>query len=163
MCARLTVLPFHPPGTEHKGQFDPPPTGQAWGPIECEIGQQLRKADTDEADDVIDAIAKTVAELTSQQDGLIRQQVIEQLMRQIKICTTTRTFGVKTRSQSALMRSTEECSGRVEQGTNSPHPHAGQAGGSLACSQRSSARQLQNIRLGSAAANPLSRSQAGGW
>jgi hypothetical protein len=31
----------------------------------------------------IDAIAKTVAELTSQQDGLIRQQVIEQLMRQI--------------------------------------------------------------------------------
>jgi len=32
---------------------------------------------------VIDAIAKTVAELTSQQDGVIRQQVIEQLMRQI--------------------------------------------------------------------------------
>ena len=30
-----------------------------------------------------DAIAKTVAELTSQQDGVIRQQVIEQLMRQI--------------------------------------------------------------------------------
>ena len=30
-----------------------------------------------------DAIAKTVAELTSQQDGLIRQQVIEELMRQI--------------------------------------------------------------------------------
>jgi hypothetical protein len=29
------------------------------------------------------AIAKTVAELTSQQDGFIRQQVIEQLMRQI--------------------------------------------------------------------------------
>ena len=41
------------------------------------------KVDTDEADDVIDAIAKTVAELTSQQDGVIRQQVIEQLMRQI--------------------------------------------------------------------------------
>ena len=41
------------------------------------------KVDTDEADEVIDAIAKTVAELTSQQDGLIRQQVIEQLMRQI--------------------------------------------------------------------------------
>ena len=35
------------------------------------------------ADEVIDAIAKTVAELTSQQDGFIRQQVIEQLMRQI--------------------------------------------------------------------------------
>ena len=28
-------------------------------------------------------IAKTVAELTSQQDAVIRQQVIEQLMRQI--------------------------------------------------------------------------------
>jgi hypothetical protein len=41
------------------------------------------KVDTDEADEVIDAIAKTVAELTSQQDGIIRQQVIEQLMRQI--------------------------------------------------------------------------------
>ena len=32
---------------------------------------------------MIDAVAKTVAELTSQQDGVIRQQVIEQLMRQI--------------------------------------------------------------------------------
>ena len=41
------------------------------------------KVDTGEADEVIDAIAKTVAELTSQQDGVIRQQVIEQLMRQI--------------------------------------------------------------------------------
>ena len=41
------------------------------------------KVDTDEADEVIDAIAKTVAELTSQQDGVIRQQVIEQLMREI--------------------------------------------------------------------------------
>ena len=41
------------------------------------------KVDTDEADEVIDAIAKTVAELTSQQDGVIRQHVIEQLMRQI--------------------------------------------------------------------------------
>jgi CHASE3 domain sensor protein len=40
------------------------------------------RIDTDEADEVIDAIAKTVAELTSQQDGIIRQQVIEQLMRQ---------------------------------------------------------------------------------
>jgi hypothetical protein len=36
-----------------------------------------------EADEVIDAIAKTVAELMSQQDGVIRQQLIEQLMRQI--------------------------------------------------------------------------------
>ena len=41
------------------------------------------KVDTNEADEVIDAIAKTVAELTSQQDGVIRQQVIEQLMREI--------------------------------------------------------------------------------
>jgi hypothetical protein len=41
------------------------------------------KIDTAEADEVIDAIAKTVAELTSQQDGAIRQQVIEQLMHQI--------------------------------------------------------------------------------
>jgi hypothetical protein len=41
------------------------------------------KVDTAEADEVIDAIAKTVAELTSQQDGVIRQHVIEQLMRQI--------------------------------------------------------------------------------
>ena len=41
------------------------------------------KVDTGEADEVIDAIAKTVAELTSQQDGVIRQQVIEQLMHQI--------------------------------------------------------------------------------
>ena len=41
------------------------------------------KVDTGEADEVIDAIAKTVAELTSQQDGIIRQQVIEHLMRQI--------------------------------------------------------------------------------
>jgi hypothetical protein len=34
------------------------------------------KVDTDEADEVIDAIAKTVAELTSQQDGVIRQRQI---------------------------------------------------------------------------------------
>jgi hypothetical protein len=39
--------------------------------------------DTGEADEVLDAIAKTVAELTSQQDGVIRQNVIEQLMQQI--------------------------------------------------------------------------------
>ena len=41
------------------------------------------KVDTSEADEVIDAVAKTVAELTSQQDGVIRQQVIDGLMRQI--------------------------------------------------------------------------------
>ena len=41
------------------------------------------KVDTDEADEVIDAIAKTIAELTSGQDGMIRQQLLEQLMREI--------------------------------------------------------------------------------
>src|SRR5271169_6445214 len=35
------------------------------------------------ADEVIVAIAKTFAELTSRQDGAIRQQLIEQLMREI--------------------------------------------------------------------------------
>ena len=38
------------------------------------------KVDIAEADEVIDAIAKTVAELASQQNGLIRQQLIEQLI-----------------------------------------------------------------------------------
>ena len=38
------------------------------------------KVDTGEADEVIDAIAKVVAELTCRQDGAIRQQLIEQLM-----------------------------------------------------------------------------------
>jgi hypothetical protein len=41
------------------------------------------KVDITEADEVIDAIAKTVAELTSQQDGVIRQQLIEELMQRI--------------------------------------------------------------------------------
>ena len=41
------------------------------------------KVDTREADEVIVAIAKTVAELTCRQDGKIRQQLIEQLMREI--------------------------------------------------------------------------------
>jgi hypothetical protein len=41
------------------------------------------KVDTEEADEVIEAIAKTVAELTSKQDGLFRQHLIEQLMRGI--------------------------------------------------------------------------------
>jgi hypothetical protein len=35
------------------------------------------------AENLIDAVAKTVAELASQQNGLIRQHMIEQLMRQI--------------------------------------------------------------------------------
>ena len=41
------------------------------------------KVDTGEADAVIVAVAKTVAELTSQQHGTIRQQLIEELMREI--------------------------------------------------------------------------------
>jgi hypothetical protein len=39
--------------------------------------------DTTEADEVIGAIAKTVAELSNQQDGRMRQQLIEHLMREI--------------------------------------------------------------------------------
>jgi hypothetical protein len=34
-------------------------------------------------DEVITAVAKTVAELTSGQDGTVRQQIIEKLMREI--------------------------------------------------------------------------------
>jgi hypothetical protein len=41
------------------------------------------KVDTGEADEVIVALAKTAAELTSRQDGAIRKQLIEQLMREI--------------------------------------------------------------------------------
>jgi len=41
------------------------------------------KVDTGEADEVIDAVAKIVAELTCRQDGTIRQQMIEELMREI--------------------------------------------------------------------------------
>jgi hypothetical protein len=41
------------------------------------------KVDTDDADQVIDAIAKTFAELISGQDGAIRQHLIERLMREI--------------------------------------------------------------------------------
>src|SRR5271170_3754097 len=41
------------------------------------------KVDTGEADEVIVAIAKTLAELTSRQDGAVRQQLIEELMREI--------------------------------------------------------------------------------
>jgi L-asparaginase II len=63
------------------------------------------KVDTDEADEVIDAIAKTFAELTSGQEGAIRQQLVEQLMREIM--TTMPSFVEKTRQdQSRLMRGT---------------------------------------------------------
>ena len=39
--------------------------------------------DTIDPDEVVTAIAKTVAELTCGQDGTVRQQLIEQLMREI--------------------------------------------------------------------------------
>ena len=39
--------------------------------------------DTIDPDEVVTAVAKTVAELTCSQDGTIRQQLIEQLMREI--------------------------------------------------------------------------------
>jgi hypothetical protein len=39
--------------------------------------------DTIDSDEVVTAIAKTVAELTCSQDGSIRQQIIEKLMREI--------------------------------------------------------------------------------
>jgi hypothetical protein len=41
------------------------------------------KVDTGEANEVIVAIAKTVAELTSRHDGTVRQQLIEELTRVI--------------------------------------------------------------------------------
>ena len=40
-------------------------------------------SDTEEADEIIEAVAKTVAELTSRQDGIFRQYLIEQLMREV--------------------------------------------------------------------------------
>ena len=39
--------------------------------------------DAIDTDEVVAAIAKTVAELTCGQDGTVRQQLIEQLMREI--------------------------------------------------------------------------------
>ena len=39
--------------------------------------------DTIDPDEVVTAVAKTVAELTCGQDGTVRQQLIEQLMREI--------------------------------------------------------------------------------
>jgi hypothetical protein len=41
------------------------------------------KVDTGEADELIEALAKVTAELTSRQHGTIRQQIIEQLMQEI--------------------------------------------------------------------------------
>ena len=41
------------------------------------------RSDTIDADEVITAIAKTVADLTCGQNGTIRQQIMEKLMREI--------------------------------------------------------------------------------
>jgi hypothetical protein len=51
----------------------------------CDLQRQKkpRWSDTIDPDEVITAVAKTVAELTYGQDGAIRQQLIEQLMREI--------------------------------------------------------------------------------
>ena len=49
--------------------------------LNCLIGMSKSAADRDTAPIV--AIAKMVAELTSRQDGMIRQQLIEQLMPEI--------------------------------------------------------------------------------
>ena len=71
------------------------------------------KVDTTEADEVIDAIAKTVAELTSQQGGVIRQQVIEHLMRQIMH------YDAEFRREEVT---SAVGSGRLEHGSNSTPP-----------------------------------------
>jgi hypothetical protein len=47
------------------------------------IDDFFAESDTIDTDEVITAIAKTVAELTCSQDGTIRQQLIERLMREI--------------------------------------------------------------------------------
>ena len=43
----------------------------------------IRRQPTIDPDEVVTAIAKTVAELTCGQDGTVRQQLIERLMREI--------------------------------------------------------------------------------
>jgi len=112
------------------------------------------KVDTTEADEVIDAIAKTVAELTSQQDGVIPQQVIEQLMRQImhydgEFRREEATSAVGSSAKHWRFGS------NGARGPMRPHPHAGQAGGcfGVQSQNRTAARQLQNIRLSSDWAN----------
>ena len=51
-------------------EYPPPPGGSD-------------KVDAEEADEIIEAVAKTVAELTSRQDGTFRQHLIERLTREI--------------------------------------------------------------------------------
>ena len=47
------------------------------------VPSESDKVDTGEADEVIGAVAKIVAELTCRQDDAIRQQMIEQLTREL--------------------------------------------------------------------------------
>ena len=49
----------------------------------AELPSTSGDADSIDSDEVIEAIAKTVAELTSGQDGAGRQKIVEQLMKQI--------------------------------------------------------------------------------
>ena len=91
------------------------------------------KVDTEEADEVIDAIAKTVAELTSQQDGVIRQQVIEHLMRQImhNDAEFRREEATSAVSSNAALATTRHRA-------NSTPPPTWTMGGGLGCANRSS-------------------------
>ena len=63
--------------------------------------------DTIDTDEVVTAIAKTMAELTYGQDGTIRQQLIEQLMREIMIMTQS-FVETPEQVQSALMHGTRQ-------------------------------------------------------
>jgi hypothetical protein len=64
----------------------------------------LDEVDSDEADEVIVAIAKTDAELTSHQRGAIRQQLIEHLMREIMNYDAQFRSEEATRSSGSLAR-----------------------------------------------------------
>ena len=95
------------------------------------------KVDTDEADEVIDSIAKTVAELTSQQDGVIRQQVIEQLMQEIMKYDAEFRREEATSPVRSHAKQLHGASDRVEHAAATP-PHAGLGrGGSISRSKGS--------------------------
>jgi hypothetical protein len=51
--------------------------------LHCMMVELIDEPDTVDTDEVLTAVAKTVAELTSTQNATIRQQMIEQLMRDI--------------------------------------------------------------------------------
>lgn len=62
----------------------------------AEYSAAAGESDTIDTDEVITAVAKTVAELTSSQDGAVRQNMIEQLMREIM------NYDVEFRQQDAM-------------------------------------------------------------